>query len=70
MSTIRCPQCDSELKRCLILQNYSMVICPNIQCEFPFNEHKTLDGIVYTEDKEILSFAKQRLENGEKKAQQ
>ncbi|KAM3165017.1 hypothetical protein ACU8KH_00776 [Lachancea thermotolerans] len=65
MSEKSCPQCGEELKKCLIQQNYSLIICPNEGCSYPFNEREAIDNIVYTKDAEILNAAKRRLEEEE-----
>ncbi|AGO13183.1 AaceriAFR032Wp [[Ashbya] aceris (nom. inval.)] len=62
-SVARCPQCNTELRKCLIQQNYSIVICPNEQCMYPFNEAEVIQHLVQTSDKEILEAAKVRLKN-------
>ncbi|SCU96726.1 LAME_0F17216g1_1 [Lachancea meyersii CBS 8951] len=67
MSGTKCPQCDVELKKCLIQQNYSMVMCPNLACSYPFNERDALSSTVYTKDSEILDAAKKRLRQEEQK---
>ncbi|SCW04017.1 LAFE_0H04082g1_1 [Lachancea fermentati] len=64
MSTKQCPQCGSDLKKCLIQQNYSLVMCPQTDCSYPFNDSEVTENIVYTEDKEILKAAKSRLKEG------
>lgn len=56
-----CPQCGEFLQKCLIQQNYAMVICPSLQCAFPFNQNKPLDNLVYVDESEVLEVARQRL---------
>lgn len=65
----KCPQCGSELEKCLIQQNYSIIMCANTECSFPFNEDQVSKSIAYTDDKEILKAAKDRLESEQKKSQ-
>lgn len=56
-----CPDCQSKLQKCLIQQNYAMVICPNVQCGYPFNHNEVIDNLVYVDDNEIIEGAKKRL---------
>ncbi|QLQ82632.1 hypothetical protein HG537_0H03950 [Torulaspora globosa] len=56
-----CPQCGEFLQKCLIQQNYAMIICPSLQCAFPFNQNKAVDNIVYVDENEVLEVARQRL---------
>ncbi|SCU92477.1 LAFA_0F10858g1_1 [Lachancea sp. 'fantastica'] len=65
MGDTRCPQCDSKLQKCLIQQNYSLVLCTNLNCGYPFNEREVMDNIVYTKDSQILDAAKRRLRKEE-----
>ncbi|AMD19398.1 HBR497Cp [Eremothecium sinecaudum] len=58
-----CPNCKETLQKCLIQQNYGIVICPNEECMYPFNEAEAIDQIVQVNDKEILQAAKMRLRN-------
>lgn len=57
-----CPQCETALRKCLIQQNYSLLMCPNEKCSYPFNEREIIENLVYTKDGEILDAAKRRLE--------
>ncbi|EDO16389.1 hypothetical protein Kpol_1051p39 [Vanderwaltozyma polyspora DSM 70294] len=59
-----CPECNENLQKCLIQQNYSMVICPNPKCVYPFNQKENIEGMNFVEENEVLEFAKQRLSNG------
>ncbi|CEP60991.1 uncharacterized protein LALA0_S02e04302g [Lachancea lanzarotensis] len=65
MVDTKCPQCDGELQKCLIQQNYSLVLCTNLKCSYPFNEREVMDNIVYTKDSQILDAAKKRLRKEE-----
>ncbi|SCV05247.1 LANO_0H03290g1_1 [Lachancea nothofagi CBS 11611] len=65
MSDKGCPQCGEELKKCLIQQNYSVVMCSNLNCSYPFNEREMLSNTVYTKDADILEAAKKRLRKEE-----
>lgn len=56
-----CPDCGENLKKCLIQQNYAMVICPNNQCGYPFNQNEVLSNVVYVDESEVLAVAKKRL---------
>lgn len=56
-----CPDCGENLKKCLIQQNYAMVICPNNKCEYPFNQNEVLSNVVYVDESEVLAVAKKRL---------
>lgn len=56
-----CPDCGENLKKCLIQQNYAMVICPNNQCGYPFNQNEALSNVVYVDESEVLAVAKKRL---------
>lgn len=62
-STIQCPDCGNHLKKCLIQQNYAMVICPNLECGYPFNQSEVINHIVHINDKDIIEVAKDRLSN-------
>lgn len=44
-------------------------MCANTECSFPFNEDQVSKSIAYTDDKEILKAAKDRLESEQKKSQ-
>lgn len=61
----KCPQCHSELRKCIIQQNFSIVICINEKCAYPFNEERVIDQLVPTTDKEIIEAAKSRLKEEE-----
>ncbi|SCU87213.1 LADA_0E02674g1_1 [Lachancea dasiensis] len=65
MSDGKCPQCGQDLRKCLIQQNYSLVMCTNLNCSYPFNERDALSNTVYTKDAEILEAAKKRLRQEE-----
>lgn len=56
-----CPECKSALQKCLIQQNYAMVICPSLTCGYPFNQAPVLDNLVYIDDKDVLDVAQRRL---------
>lgn len=56
-----CPDCGDFLTKCLIQQNYAMVLCPNLRCGYPFNQNETSENVVYVEESEVLEVAKQRL---------
>lgn len=56
-----CPECGDFLQKCLIQQNYAMVICPNLRCGFPFNRTEALENIVYVDESEVLEVARHRL---------
>ncbi|CCE63700.1 hypothetical protein TPHA_0F02180 [Tetrapisispora phaffii CBS 4417] len=58
---LNCPQCDSFLQKCLIQQNYAMVLCPNRECLYPFNEVSSTDNLFYVEGSEMLNAATERL---------
>ncbi|KAK5780660.1 uncharacterized protein PWA37_003307 [Arxiozyma heterogenica] len=58
---VKCPDCGDLLQKCLIQQNYAMVICPNEKCEYPFNQHEIADNLVYVDDNDILEVARLRL---------
>ncbi|CCK70810.1 uncharacterized protein KNAG_0F01420 [Huiozyma naganishii CBS 8797] len=58
-----CPDCKTQLQKCLIQQNYAMVICPNEECAYPFNQGKNIDNMVYVKESEVLDVAKKRLSN-------
>ncbi|CAL9738521.1 hypothetical protein MOSE0_N13278 [Monosporozyma servazzii] len=59
----RCPECDHNLQKCLIQQNYAMIICPNEKCGYPFNQHENIEHMVYVDDNDVLEAARQRLAN-------
>lgn len=48
-----CPLCNTPLQKFLIQQNYSIVMCPKEDCEYPFNQEENFDNILYIDDKEI-----------------
>lgn len=56
-----CPDCGDFLSKCMIQQNYALVICPNLGCGYPFNQNEVSDNVVYIEESEVLEVAKQRL---------
>lgn len=56
-----CPNCGGSLQKCLIQQNYAMVICIREDCGYPFNQNEVFDQLVYVDDQEILSVARKRL---------
>ncbi|QLG74158.1 hypothetical protein HG535_0G00430 [Zygotorulaspora mrakii] len=60
-TTAVCPDCTTNLKKCLIQQNYAVVICPNLDCGYPFNQTQAINNIVYVKEKEIIEVAKSRL---------
>lgn len=62
-SSIECPDCHSKLQKCLIQQNYAMVVCPNVDCGYPFTHNEVIDNLVYVDDNEIIEGAKERLRN-------
>ncbi|AET40777.1 uncharacterized protein Ecym_6403 [Eremothecium cymbalariae DBVPG len=62
-SVTECPHCSGKLRKCLIQQNFSIVICPNEECMYPFSDTDIINHIVQTNDKEILEAAKARLTN-------
>lgn len=57
----KCPDCGTPLQKCLIQQNYAMVLCPNETCGYPFNQHDNIENMVYVDDNDILDAARQRL---------
>ncbi|CCH60531.1 hypothetical protein TBLA_0D00210 [Henningerozyma blattae CBS 6284] len=59
----KCPLCYSSLQKCLIQQNYAMIICPNVQCGYPFTTSENIDHILYVHEDEVLSVAESRLSN-------
>ncbi|GAV50787.1 hypothetical protein ZYGR_0Z02100 [Zygosaccharomyces rouxii] len=56
-----CPDCGGPLQKCLIQQNYAIVICTKEDCPYPFNQREVMDNLVYVYDSDIISVAKQRL---------
>lgn len=56
-----CPDCNSPLQKCLIQQNYAIVICTKEDCPYPFNQRDVTGNLVYVYDSDIISVAKQRL---------
>ncbi|AQZ12742.1 YNL162W-A [Zygosaccharomyces parabailii] len=56
-----CPDCGGPLQKCLIQQNYAIVICIKEDCGYPFNKKEVFDQLVYVDDQEILSVARKRL---------
>lgn len=64
---LKCPLCNSLLRRCLIQQNYGITICINEGCQYPFNSEEVIDNLSFVSDKCILDAAKRRLEHGEQK---
>ncbi|CCC71092.1 hypothetical protein NCAS_0G02050 [Naumovozyma castellii] len=60
-----CPDCGSVLQKCLIQQNYAMVICPDEKCGYPFNQRRVQENLVYVDDSEVIPVAKQRLSDRE-----
>lgn len=56
-----CPICKTALQKFLIQQNYSLVMCPKDECNYPFNQEHNIDNIAYVDEKEILEVAQQRL---------
>lgn len=59
----KCPDCSHNLQKCLIQQNYAMIICPNEECGYPFNQHENIEHMVYVDDNDVLEAARQRLAN-------
>ena len=58
---LNCPECGSKLQKCLIQQNYAIVMCVNTQCSYPFNRTPVIDNLVYVRENDVLTVAKQRL---------
>lgn len=59
-----CPDCGGPLQKCLIQQNYAIVICVEEHCTYPFNQREVMDNLVYVYDPDIISVARQRLSQG------
>ncbi|CAL9733040.1 hypothetical protein MOUN0_O12046 [Monosporozyma unispora] len=57
----KCPDCGHVLQKCLIQQNYAMILCPNEECGYPFNQHENIEHMVYVDDNDVLEAAGQRL---------
>lgn len=57
-SHMECPMCNTPLQKFLIQQNYSIVMCPKEDCEYPFNQEENFDNILYIDDKEIATVAR------------
>lgn len=58
---VKCPDCGELLQKCLIQQNYAMVICPNEKCGYPFNQQENIENLVYVDDSDVLEAARLRL---------
>lgn len=56
-----CPDCGTALEKCLIQQNYAIIICPNEECGYPFNQEENINNLVYVDDSDVLEAARQRL---------
>ncbi|SMN19822.1 similar to Saccharomyces cerevisiae YNL162W-A Putative protein of unknown function [Maudiozyma saulgeensis] len=56
-----CPICKTPLQKFLIQQNYSLVMCPKEDCNYPFDQEQNIDNISYIDEKEMLEVAQQRL---------
>ncbi|CCF56173.1 hypothetical protein KAFR_0A07390 [Kazachstania africana CBS 2517] len=56
-----CPNCGQILQKCLIQQNYAIVICPSERCSYPFDQNEVLDQLSYVDETEVLDAAQQRL---------
>lgn len=56
-----CPECKNMLHKCLIQQNYAMILCPNTECGYPFNQKENLENIIYVDGLEVLEVATKRL---------
>ena len=57
-SNMECPNCKTPLQKFLIQQNYSIVMCPKEDCEYPFDQEENFDNILYIDDKEISTVAR------------
>ncbi|CAH00510.1 uncharacterized protein KLLA0_D07876g [Kluyveromyces lactis] len=64
---LKCPQCQSNLQRCLIQQNYAVTICTNETCQYPFNSNEIINDLSFISDRDILRAAKSRLEDEQRK---
>ncbi|CAI4035951.1 hypothetical protein SMKI_14G1610 [Saccharomyces mikatae IFO 1815] len=60
-SQVYCPDCNEKLQKCLIQQNYAIIICPSLTCGYPFNQRDILDNLTYVDDNDVLKVAKKRL---------
>ncbi|AHY76935.1 AQG_2a_G0045820.mRNA.1.CDS.1 [Saccharomyces cerevisiae] len=65
-SQVFCPDCNERLQKCLIQQNYAIIICPSLVCGYPFNQREVLENLTYVDDNDVLKVAKKRLSSRSK----
>ncbi|KAH3901452.1 uncharacterized protein SCDLUD_002947 [Saccharomycodes ludwigii] len=60
-NTTKCPNCKSDLVNCLINQNQSLVICPNQQCLYPFDQNRVDNEIFYVTNEELSKIVSEKV---------